>query len=150
MSRESQYYGSTFEDFLSKIVLFKNIVYRVRLAIFAQYRVHIAHIPKKDIAQAWSCRHITTHHHRGSKSVSVNLLSEVQLIPVFSVFTSSTLCGIIKTFISFELFVKIHKWDWSKLILFPFWNGNSLNYSSKFTARKGPQEIYWRPDRPPP
>ena len=112
MLRESQYIRSTFEGFfLSKMALLKNIVYRVRLAIFAQYRVHIAHILKKDIAQAWSCKHITTHHHRGSKSVSVNLLSEVQLIPVFSVFTSSTLCGIIKTFISFELFVKIQKWD---------------------------------------
>ena len=54
MLRESQYIGSTFEDFLSKMALFKNIVYLVRLVIFAQYRVHIALILKKNIAQAWS------------------------------------------------------------------------------------------------
>ena len=44
--------GQLSRIFLSKMALFKNIVYLVRLVIFAQYRVHIARILKKNIAQA--------------------------------------------------------------------------------------------------
>ena len=47
-------FGSTFEDFLLKLGLLKNIVYRVHIADIGQYRVHIARILEKNIAQAWS------------------------------------------------------------------------------------------------
>ena len=58
-SHTSAHSGHLSRIFLSKMGLFKNIVYRVRLAIFAQYRVHIACILKKNIAQA--C--IRSSHH---------------------------------------------------------------------------------------
>ena len=40
--------------FFEKMGLQRNIVYRVHIGDIAQYRVHIARILKKDIAQAWS------------------------------------------------------------------------------------------------
>ena len=40
--------------FLKKTGLQRNIVYRVHIGDIAQYRVHIACILKKNIAQAWS------------------------------------------------------------------------------------------------
>ena len=40
--------------FFEKTGLQRNIVYRVHIGDIAQYRVHIARILKKNIAQAWS------------------------------------------------------------------------------------------------
>ena len=44
----------TFKDFFTENGALKNIVYRVHIADMAQYRVHIARILEKNIAQAWS------------------------------------------------------------------------------------------------
>ena len=58
-----QVYFSRFKNvFFWKTGLQRNIVYRVHIGDIAQYRVHIARILKKNIAQAWSWPWVKRKH----------------------------------------------------------------------------------------